>query len=78
MTPKRQPKSPGNQSKVAAKPSTPKKPKWATKVAIQAALERLDASYELGTRLKDAKPISEQRMLAIAKNYAVGKSYSNL
>ena len=76
--PPRQPKSSGRQSKAAAKPSTPREPKRATKEAIQAALARLDASYALGNQLKGVKPITAEAMRARAKKHPVGKSYSNL
>ena len=76
--PQRQPKSSVRQSKAAAKPSTPRKPKRATKEAIQAALARLDASYALGNKLKGVKSITAEAMRALAKKHPVGKSYSNL
>ena len=71
-------KSSSRQSKADAKPSTPRKPKRATKEAIQAALARLDASYALGNKLKGMKPINAKAMRALAKKHPVGKSYSNL
>ena len=76
--PQRQPKSSVRQSKAAAKSSTPREPKRATKEAIQAALARLDASYALGNKLKGVKSITAEAMRALAKKHPVGKSYSNL
>ena len=71
-------KSSSRQSKADAKPSTPRKPKRATKEAIQAALARLETSYALGNKLKGVKSITAEAMRALAKKHPFGMSYSNL